>query len=106
MTAASVTTLAAHHKHKTPTPGSALASVAPGTETVRSLVREPVPPRHRAPVRVSRRHTRPALHVVEGVYADTTMYCATGNRNAAGQWPQLGDVAVMDRSIPFGTRVR
>lgn len=33
------------------------------------------------------------------------MYCATGSHNAAGRWPQIGDVAVLDRSIPFGTRV-
>ena len=33
------------------------------------------------------------------------MYCWTGNRNAAGRWPQIGDVAVLDRSIPFGTLV-
>ena len=33
------------------------------------------------------------------------MYCATGSRNAAGLWPQLGDVAVIDRSIRFGTRL-
>lgn len=33
------------------------------------------------------------------------MYCSTGNRNAAGRWPQIGDVATLDRSIPFGTRV-
>lgn len=38
-------------------------------------------------------------------WLDVTEYCATGNRNAAGLWPQVGDVAVMDRSIPFGTRV-
>jgi 3D (Asp-Asp-Asp) domain-containing protein len=36
---------------------------------------------------------------------DITQYCWTGNRNAAGRWPQLGDVAVLDRSIPFGTVV-
>lgn len=41
----------------------------------------------------------------DGRLADTTMYCSTGNRNAAGRWPKLGDVAVLDRSIPFGTRV-
>lgn len=33
------------------------------------------------------------------------MYCWTGSRNAAGRWPQIGDVAVLDRSIPFGTVV-
>lgn len=39
------------------------------------------------------------------MFADITEYCATGSRNAAGRWPQIGDVAVLDRSIPFGTRV-
>lgn len=37
---------------------------------------------------------------------DVTAYCATGDRNAAGLWPRIGDVAVLDRSIPFGTRLR
>lgn len=39
------------------------------------------------------------------VLADVTEYCATGSRNAAGRWPRIGDVAVLDRHIPFGTRV-
>jgi hypothetical protein len=62
----------------------------------RSFQRRALPTVPPKPVR-----QRPALTLT----ADTTMYCATGNRNAAGLWPQLGDVAVADRSIPFGTRV-
>jgi hypothetical protein len=54
----------------------------------------------RAPVR--RGPSRPAPG--SGL-SDVTMYCATGNRNAAGRWPRLGDVAVFDRSIRFGTRL-
>lgn len=34
-----------------------------------------------------------------------TAYCATGNRTASGAWPQLGDAATLDRTIPFGTRL-
>lgn len=33
------------------------------------------------------------------------MYCDTGSRTASGVWPEPGMVAVIDRSIPFGTRV-
>ena len=37
---------------------------------------------------------------------DITAYCWTGNRNAAGSWPQQGEVATLSRRIPFGTRIR
>lgn len=74
----------------------------------------------RPPLRPSKRFRNPAKatprpvsdHVRRGrpagvaaLNADVTAYCATGSRNAAGRWPQLGDVAVRDRSIPFGTHV-
>ena len=36
--------------------------------------------------------------------ASITQYAATGNRNAAGLWPQVGDVAC-PRSIKLGTKV-
>lgn len=42
---------------------------------------------------------------VTGVLHDITEYCDTGSTTASGKWPQPGMVAVMDRSIPFGTRV-
>ena len=101
VTVAGVTSIATHH-HKRPVL-SAAPAVLPGTV----LVREPVPPRRPTPVRASRRHPRPSLRILSGLgeYADTTMYCATGNQNSAGRWPQLGDVAVLNRSIPFGSRV-
>lgn len=41
-----------------------------------------------------------------GSLHDVTEYCDTGNRTASGKWPQPGMVAVLDRSIPFGTVVR
>ena len=37
---------------------------------------------------------------------DITAYCATGNRNAAGRWPRIGEIATLSRRIPFGTRIR
>lgn len=40
-----------------------------------------------------------------GNVLDITAYCPTGNRNAAGLWPQSGDVATLDRSVPFGARL-
>lgn len=40
-----------------------------------------------------------------GSLHDVTEYCDTGNRTASGKWPQPGMVAVLDRSIPFGTHV-
>lgn len=39
------------------------------------------------------------------VTLDITAYCWTGNRTASGAWPELGHAAVLDRSIPFGTRM-
>lgn len=65
VTLAATGLVVAHAKHKTPTSGSALTSVAPAG-TVRVLVREPVPPRRPSPRRASRRHTRPALRIVGG----------------------------------------
>jgi 3D (Asp-Asp-Asp) domain-containing protein len=113
-TAASVTAIATHHhKHVTgPRAASALAPVVPLTSRAsRAHTREPSPPvksrthpgKGAPMLRVLSRSARPAGG--NGTLADVTMYCATGNRNAAGRWPELGDVAVMDRSIPFGTRV-
>jgi len=68
----------------------------------RDYPRPPLPhkPRHRVPHR-----RRPVRPMTADALSDVTMYCATGNRNAAGRWPRLGDVAVLDRSIPFGTHV-
>jgi 3D (Asp-Asp-Asp) domain-containing protein len=40
-----------------------------------------------------------------GTTLDVTAYCWTGNRTASGAWPELGHAAVLDRSIPFGTRI-
>jgi 3D (Asp-Asp-Asp) domain-containing protein len=48
---------------------------------------------------------QPVHKAVDGALHDITEYCDTGSRNAAGRWPQPGDVAVIDRSIPFGTHV-
>jgi 3D (Asp-Asp-Asp) domain-containing protein len=47
----------------------------------------------------------PTITATSGIRHDITEYCWTGDRNAAGLWPQLADVAVLDRSIPFGTSV-
>ena len=96
-------TAAAHH-HKRPAQSEA---PAPTSGTVQSVVREPLPG-HRPPVfAVSRQRTRRSLRLVHDIgVSDVTMYCSTGNRNAAGRWPRIGDVAVLDRSIPFGTRLR
>jgi len=97
--------LTGHHPHpKRHGTASAPASVTPLNRASRSEARPSLPVAHHAP-KPKRHRQRPRLQAVETLYADTTMYCATGNRNAAGRWPQLGDVAVLDRSIPFGTRV-
>lgn len=66
----------------------------------RSWGRRPLPARSASPLPRRQGH----LTLVDS-YADTTMYCSTGSRNAAGLWPHLGDVAVIDRSIRFGTRL-
>lgn len=62
-TTASITTLITHQKR----PASSATSVAPAAGTVQPSVLEPVPPRDvRPPVRVSRRHPRPALRLIQG----------------------------------------
>jgi len=78
VTAAGVVTLSSHHKHKTP--ASSATPVAPTTWTVLSLVREPVPPRRPAPVRASRRHTRPTLNLV------TPEWRALADCESGGDW--------------------
>lgn len=97
--ATGATVLHFHHRN----PASSATSVAP-TGTVLSLVREPVPPRRRAPVRATRRHTRPALRVVQGALLDVTAYCPTGNRTASGEWPHAGGAA--SNLFPLGTHLR
>ena len=99
-------TVVLSHKRPAPVSSATLAPVIPFPDRAsRSDVRRPLPgvekPRRRAPVRRPGPHSTPG----SGALADVTAYCATGSRNAAGRWPQLGDVAVLDRSIPFGTRV-
>lgn len=84
-------------------------------KTTRYLLREPVrsaKPKHRPtktpvshPVSGSGAVLSTAPSASASTFANVTMYCSTGSRNAAGRWPQVGDVATMDRSIPFGTRV-
>jgi hypothetical protein len=77
----------------------------------------PVAPRrvvrpHAPAPRVAVPARRPAVHRSTGGHwvalgtRNVTQYCWTGNRNSAGRWPALGDVAVLDRGIRFGTRVR
>ena len=57
--------------------------------------------------RSARRAPLPAAPLTRGWqrWLDITMYCRTGNRTASGTWPQVGDVAVYDRTIRFGTRL-
>lgn len=57
--------------------------------------------------RSARRAPLPAATPVRGWqrWLDVTMYCRTGNRTASGAWPRVGDVAVYDRTVRFGTRV-
>jgi 3D (Asp-Asp-Asp) domain-containing protein len=110
VTAAGITTVV-HRHHRTPAPAASaqLASVLP-LRASRSRERQPLPGVKPQPSRgKARQHPLPIprqrdLRLVSGL-SDVTMYCSTGNRNAAGRWPRIGDVAVIDRAIKFGTRL-
>lgn len=56
---------------------------------------------HRQPLVSPRARRSPESH-----RWDTTAYCATGHRTASGVWPAVGMAATLDRTIPFGTRLR
>ena len=105
LTVTSVGLVTVHHRKQPHHSSSAtVVRLMPGRVS-RSDVRRPLPgvekPRRRAPVR----RPGPRFTPGSGALASVTEYCSTGSRNAAGRRPHLGDVAVADRSIPFGTRV-
>lgn len=109
VTVAGVTAATHHQAHRRLTSqNDVLASVVP-LRASRAQERQPLPPVNRA---VSPRKARHDPRGVRGArpagvsgLSDVTMYCPTGNRNAAGRWPRIGDVAVLDRRIRFGTRL-
>lgn len=70
---------------------------------VASRLEPPAPTPLPTPHRASRSHPRPVLRTH---HMDVTAYCSTGNRTASGVWPGPGMAATLDRSIPFGTRLR
>lgn len=110
-TVASVTVLSHHHRRPHPV---ALALVPPLPLTVRASRGEPRLPL--LPVRTvpssgaqgaTRHHVRPSRPAGAAAHLlSVTAYCKTGSRTASGTWPQIGDAAVLNRSIPFGTRLQ
>jgi 3D (Asp-Asp-Asp) domain-containing protein len=66
------------------------------------------PPPRRTPAKPRlaprRRHAKPIRHRRHTLVV--TAYCWTGNRTASGAWPGPRSAATLDRSIPFGTRLR
>ena len=100
---AGVTTLVTHHHKRLGASSATLAEVIPLRAT-RSLERTPLPGRSSSPKPTTPRQ-RAHLATVDLGYLDTTAYCPTGSRTASGTWPQVGDVAVLNRSIHFGTRL-
>lgn len=91
---------AVHHHPDRPTlpaPATAAPDAPPRTS-------HPSRSRWRHPLTVPRQHHNPRARHGRRLLLTVTAYCATGNRNAAGDWPSLGTAAA--NAYPLGTRLR